>query len=100
FVMRGLAAGAVGAAAHALDLRRPQAHLRLEGERAVDGGEGMPAAGVVLERHARDVKVAAQRGERLLPVRAVRHRAPETGLAFDDIGRAVYAIARGAGRAH
>src|SRR5439155_632408 len=100
FVMRDLQAGAVGTDAYALDLRRPQAHLRLEGERAVDSGEGMPAAGVVLERHARDVEVAAQRGERLLPVRTVCHRAPEAGLAFDDIERAGDAFARGERRGY
>src|SRR5882762_9958027 len=98
--MRDLEAGAVGADADALDLRRLDAHLRPEGERAVDGGEGMPAAGMVLERHARDVEVATQRGERLFPVRTVCHRAPEPGLAFDDIERAGGAFARGERRGH
>ena len=39
------------------------AHAVLQGERAVDRGEGVAAAGVVLEGHAADVEVLAQRGK-------------------------------------
>ena len=59
---------AVGADAHARDVAGGDAHLRLQRERAVDGGEGVAAAGVVLDRHAGDVEVLAERGERALPV--------------------------------
>jgi hypothetical protein len=47
---------------HTLDVPRIDAHLILQRERAVDGRERMAAAGVVLERHARDVEVVPQSG--------------------------------------
>ena len=68
---------------------RKQAHLLLQRQRAVDGGEDMAAAGVVLERHAGDMKILAERRERALPVRAITlaHRAPVARLAFQHVQR-------------
>ena len=77
----------VGTDAHPLDVGRKHAHLLLQRQRAVDGGEDMAAAGVVLERHAGDMKILAERRQRPLPVRAITlaHRAPVARLAFQHV---------------
>ena len=64
-------------------------------ERAIDGGKRMAAAGVVLERHAADVEVAAERGQCPGPVGVVAHRAPVARFAFDHVERSCDALARG-----
>ncbi len=87
--------GAVGADMHAGDVGRLHAEGALQFERTVDGGEGVSAAGVVLEGHAGDVKIRAERGCRLVPVGAVAHGAAEAGFALEHVERTGYAFARG-----
>src|SRR6266850_938168 len=93
-VVRDLHAGSVGADIYPLDVRGREAQFVFQRERAIDGGEGVAAAGVVLERHARDVEVAPEPGERLLPVGVVAHRAAEARFAFHHVERAGDAFAR------
>ena len=82
----------VAADAHARDLLDGHAHPRFQRKGAVDGGEGVAAAGVVLESHLRDVEVLVQRGERALPVRVAAHRPTEARFAFHDIERSGQAL--------
>ena len=87
FVARNFLGGAVAADADALDLARRDLHAALQRQRAVDGGEGMAAAGVVLEGHAANVECLAQRRKTLIPIRPVRHRAAEARVALDHVQR-------------
>ena len=73
--------------AHPLDVRRKHAHLLLQRQRTVDRGEDMATAGVVLERHAGDMKILPERRERPLPVRPITltHGAPVARITFQHI---------------
>src|SRR5258706_164921 len=75
----------VAADAYARDSVGGHAYLFFQCERAVDGREGMPAAGVVLDRHPRDVESLPKGGERALPGGSRSHPPAKPRLAFHDV---------------
>jgi hypothetical protein len=87
--------GAIAADPHAHDIRRSDAHARLEGKRAVDRGERVAAARVVLERHPGDVEIAAERGKRVRPVGIATHGATEARVTLEHVERADDPLGRG-----
>ena len=76
------------------------AELSLQRQRTIDGGKGVAATSVVLEGHARDMKIAAERGDRCLPVWSIAHGATQAGVAFQNIQRPGDASARHLCRQH
>ena len=93
-VARDFLGRAIRTDTHAGDVGRLHAELALRLLRAIDGRKGVAAAGVVLDRHHRDVVHAAERGHRFLPVRPVAHGAAHARFAFDHVERAGDAFTR------
>ena len=90
---------AIAADADALDCFGRKAVRSFEVQHAIDGGESVAAAAVVLESHLRDVVVRAEAGGCLAPIDGGAHGGAEPGFAFEHVERAGHAIL-GAQRGH
>ncbi len=99
-VARDIEGRAVGRDMDLRDVAGRPAGARHQGERPVDGREGVPAAAVVLERHRRDVEDPAEAFAGAVPVGAVAHGPAQARLAVDRVERPRHAFARGQRREH
>ncbi len=97
-VARDVQGRLVGRHANPRDVGGRPAGASHQRERPVDGGEGMPAAAVVLEGHGRDVEDLAQPLAGVFPVGPIAHGPAQARFAVDHVQRTGDAFARGEGR--
>lgn len=89
---------AIGLDAHSLDVTCRDIETALKRQRGIDSRENVTAARVVLERDPRNMELASERGQRLVPIRPVAHGVAEASIALDYVERSGHAFACSKGR--